>query len=641
MKGIIFFFAIIKSLFLYSNNLVELKAPNSFNYGEKFSIEVSVKVVPKYTRIYFRYSGIEEYQVRDMQKMNGTYNFEIDTSLYASPYFEYYIEVLIEENPIYFPEGAPQNIIKIEAKNEELVPSIPQDFPLPSEEEKFIFPLDLNGDVEHLINEKEESEENKTESSGNIRIYPSYKSKSGFSAELDANFNMTSNPLPEEKKIDLSDMNLKFSKDNNSFNIGDLNISESEYSISASGRRGLNYLYQNQKAYINIFDISSQQPKGFDGFGIPKSKISIYGSAIGYNLFDGRLSLKTIYLKGKDNPNEGTNVNSSELYQAREGSIISFLQELKLFKNTFSIKSEYAKSKYDENLEDDSRAISDKAYKIGTSFSSGFFAFGLNYNYIGKDFNSIGYQYFLNNRKGYDSNINFNFTRFSLALNLFSLQDNSEDDPDEFTTKNKSGNLNILLNPTDKFSINFSLRKDKQKTYLGDEEVLGQDSITNEFSGSFSINLSQSSTLLFSYANSSLSSEYNPESESSTSTINIGGSFRKGNNFSLNPSIGYGVSKNEFTEDENKTFNIFLNGNFYFIPSILSLNISTGLIKNKDPLDQKTDTINATANLSFDLGNLVKKFQSVISINGSYMKNKTEIDENTDYKVYAQLSFSF
>lgn len=644
MKNIILIFSIIAIpiLILCFEIDVEHIPYENFNYGEKIYIKIDIKTKVRETRIYFKYDGIEQSQIRNMEKKNSSYIYELDTSLYAPKNFQYYFEMKINNEMFYFPEGAPENTFNITAKNIEEIPEIPQGIPSPQEEEASLaFPMDLNGDLEHRIAEKEQTEEKKTNASGNIRIYPSYQREGKISIYLDSNFSMTDNPLPEEEKVDLSNMTLKFEKNNNSLNFGDLNINESEYSVYGLGRRGIDWLYDSKKVYLHLFDISSQQPKGFKGFGIPKSNISIFGSVFGYKFFDDKFLIKTIYLSGKDDPGEGVNIDSSELYQRRKGSVIAIIEEAKLINNKLSIKSEFAKSKYDDNFEDEEGSASDKAYKAGVDFSSGSFFFGINYNYIGKDFNPIGYQFFSNDRKGYSSVLGFNLGVANIQTSFNSEEDNVENDPQRLKTKNNRGNLSFSTNLSQRVSLNIAYSKGKQKTYQNSEEVPGQDSKTKELTGSISFNVKNNSNIIFSVASSSLSSEFMPENESNSLNANLGGFFRAGNFFTINPLIGYSLSKNEFTNEETKTYNTFISGEFYFIPSILYLNFTAGYNKSLETNDFEAECFNTNTGINFDLGSLIKKFQAILSLKGNYLKNKTNGLETSNYKAFIQLSFSF
>jgi len=51
--------------------------------------------------------------------------------------------------------------------------------------------------------------------------------------------------------------------------------------------------------------VSSQQIKGFNGFGIPKSNANVLGGAVGYKFLRDMIFLKAVYLAGKDDPNQG------------------------------------------------------------------------------------------------------------------------------------------------------------------------------------------------------------------------------------------------------------------------------------------------------------------------------------------------
>jgi len=175
MKNIIFVFLILIPFILFSNSFFEHQPLESFGYGEKLNFKVNLKRNVEFARFYFRYDGIEEFQVRNMEKKNGYCFYEIDTSSYASSQFEYYFEIKIGNELIYLPENAPGNTYKVLAKKIEEIPKIPDTFPSPQEEEgRFQFPLDINGDGEYRLAEKDETSEERLNAGGNIRIYPSY-----------------------------------------------------------------------------------------------------------------------------------------------------------------------------------------------------------------------------------------------------------------------------------------------------------------------------------------------------------------------------------------------------------------------------------------------------------------------------------
>jgi hypothetical protein len=613
-----------------------------FTHGESIEIRGALRGDVEWMRFYFRYEGISQFQVREMEKENGTFFFLFETSTLPGLQFEYYLSAKVKDRIINYPADAPLKTVKVIGESEEVLPEIPQEIPPPEEEEKrFHLPLSVNGSIQSRIAEKEEIEgEKKTNASGNLRVYHTYQKEGELSFEFDSNFNYTNIPQEGEKKFDLSNMVLSLSKDNHNLKAGDININESEYTVSGLGRRGVEYTFNNQKAYIHIFDVSSQQPKGFKGFGIPKSNISIYGGAIGYNFLDEKISLKAIYIGGKDDPNEGINTGSSPYYQSRKGNVIAIVEETRLFENKLNLKAEFAKSKYDGELTDDVPSKSDNAYQIGAGLNIGGFQIGALYKYTGKDFNPIGFQSFTSDRKGYQATAGFTKGILNLTGSYIFERDNVKGEPTQLTTKNGGGNLSIALTFSPKVSLNLGYKRDKQKTVQNETEVSGQDSLTNEYSSSLTLNLNESSSLNITFTNSSLSSKSSPESETSAFTLNIGGAFRKGEKLTLNPTIGYSKTLNRFTDEESIAYNTLLTGEIAFIPRIFSL-IFSGSFNRSETLTSTTDTFDTTGGLNLYLDRIIKFGSIILSAKGSYNLNKVNQEKLTDYKVFIQLDFSF
>ena len=189
--------------------------------------------------------------------------------------------------------------------------------------------------------------------------------------------------------------------DRHSLKAGDVNITESEFTVQGLGRRGLEYAYSGAKASVHVFDINSQQPRGFDGFGIPRAALNIFGGAVGTKLLKDTVSLKAVYLSGKDDPTRGVNVSESYFNaRGRKGSVFALVEETSLFQNKLTLGAEYARSDYDGDIGDQSGSRRDSAWRVGGTFQSGIVQAGAVYRSIGGAFNPIGFQYFCERPKG-------------------------------------------------------------------------------------------------------------------------------------------------------------------------------------------------------------------------------------------------
>jgi len=616
----------------------------TFSHGEILEIRGSVKEEVEWMRFFFQYEEVEQFQARNMLRAeNGFYVYEFDTSVLPCLEFEYYLAAKTVDKIIYYPLKAPTRLIRVRGESEEPLPELPEDIPLPeAEEKKFQLPFRVNGSFQSQIAEKESAlDERERKADGNFGVTYSYRKQGNLNIDVDSNFSYTNNPLPEENKLDLSNMILTLSKDNHLLRAGDINLNESEYTAFGYGRRGMEYTFNNQKAYFHLFNVSSQQIKGFNGFGIPKSDTSILGGAAGYSLFGNKIFFKAIYVGGKDDPSAGVNVGVSDFYTSREGSVIAFFEETRLFENKLNLKAEYARSKYDADLADDTSALPDYALALNASFFHDGITIGGIYRYVGKNFNSVGLQYFTNDRKGYEANMGLSKGIINLTGIYTFQQDNVKNDPAEYTSKDNCGTLNLSLALSEGVSLNLGYKRDKQRTYLGDSEAFFPEILTNEYSGALNLSLNQSGNINLTLINSTLSSENDPLNDSSTLTLNIGSAFRSGEIFNFNPVFSYSRTKHKFTNEESQTYNSFLTTELSVVPRVFSLFFSGGFNRVKLSPDNISNILNLEGALNLFLDRLLKIGSVVFSLKGTYNRSEFAGMTMSDYRIFLQCDFAF
>ena len=253
---------------------------SEFTYGENLEIVAVVEEEIEWLGFFYRTQGIESFQVRKMDRLSGSsYSYVLDTSTLISAKFEYYLAAQSKEKMIYCPEQAPQELFEAVGKTEEPLPPIPveREPPPKEEEKKFKLPISVrvNGSIGHKIREEPAlAGEEKTIADGNIRLFKLYQ-KRNFQLDFNSNLSYSSHPLEGDENLNLTDLTLSLSRKNHHLRIGDVSINESKFTISGLGRRGLEYIFDNEKLFFHAFDISSQQEKGWGGF-IPKPDLSFY-----------------------------------------------------------------------------------------------------------------------------------------------------------------------------------------------------------------------------------------------------------------------------------------------------------------------------------------------------------------------------
>lgn len=615
----------------------------TFVHGEILSVRIDVTENVDWVKFFFRHEGIEDFQVRKLEKSQGlSYRLDLDTSQFPGLEFSYYFEALKGSEFISLPAEAPIELFHVTGESAEPLPDIPEEFPSPEEEaKKFRLPVNLTGSVQAVL--KEENSDSSAETvmaSGNVRVFKSF-SRGNLGVNFDSNFSYSNTPLEGDKTFDLSNMMLSVSKARHTLNIGDVNINESEFTVYGLGRRGLEYSYEAKSTFFHVFNVSSQQPKGFSGFGIPKSDISILGGSVGQRLLGDRILLKAIYISGRDDPQKGMNIGTS-FEKARKGSVIALLEETNLFQNKLNICAEYARSDYDEDISNEIGAKSGTAWKIASNFSLEFLTASAKYNHIDGNFNPIGYQYFTNGRKGLETHVGLNFGGVNISAGYMSSDDDVDKDSSDYSTASRDANLNLMWNVSGAVSVNLGYRRNKQNTTGGfGYTALNQDSLSRELAGSVGINFGQALSLNLSSSAAEMKSRNYPQNDSLTFMVNLGSMLRLGQFLSLSPSLGYSEFTNKYTDEKMLTLNSFLTAEINFLPELLSTTFSGSLTRTERGFDDISENFNMMGSLNFHLNRIIRFGKMILSLRGNFSRVEMQEFLNSYFSAQLQFDFSF
>jgi hypothetical protein len=613
----------------------------SFEYAT--IINISAQTPPEVVSVLFlfRHEGIPDFQARIMEKAEDhSYFLDFDTSALPGLEFEYYLIVHTQGRDLYFPSDAPTNTYRVSGQTQEPIPEIPSDFPPPEEEaKKFRLPIEVTGSLQAQL-KKDSAQPQPNNSTANVRIFKTHNA-GDYAINFDSNFNYANQPVEGNNNVDLSNLILSVNRGNHTLRAGDISVNESEYTVYGLGRRGVDYAFDNQKTSVHVFNINSQEPKGFSGFGIPKQDISILGGTIGRNLFNDTYNFKLIYVTGKDDPQRGVNVATSDFFTSRKGNVVSLLQEARLFQNRMLLDAEIAHSNYDANLSDEQGATPDNAFKLGGSYTHGILFIGVNYNYIGKDFNSIGYQFFTNNRKGLQTNISLNLNTVTISGGYNNATDNVENIPSEYKTQSQDGSLNVMWNISEKYSLNVGYRRNNQDTTLDEgENIFNQDSLSDEFTSSFSMYFNEALNLSLSATYSNLDSQNFPQNSSSNLTMNLGGMWHIGQIVTLMPNFGYTEAKNKFTNEKLQSYNTFLTSEIFVWPQVISLTLTGSYMNSKIP-GGDSKNLSLSGNFNIHLNKFINFGNFILSIRGDYSEAKMPGFSDSIFTSLLQLDFQF
>jgi len=636
--------------------LIEHTPLSIFTPSAALEFRARVSAPVDWVAVFLRFKGIGEFQARPMtQSDEGSYVLEFDTSVLPDVVFEYYLAAGTPAGVVTFPSSGPAGPLQVKASAAGPGPEIPGDItppqeetaPAPPPEPGLPFPVKLSGSGQAVLGESAPlPDAEKFPAAGNIRFFLMPPPRGAFNINIDSNFSYTNTPLAGNGPVDLSNLNAAFSVSSHTLRAGDISINESEYSAQGIGRRGFEYAFDDQKAYFHIFTINSQEVKGFQGFGLPRPEVAIWGGAAGYRILGEALYLKALFITGRDNPMQAVNAVMPENVPGsggRQGQVLALTEETRLWSNLLTFKGEFAHCRYDADLSDQAGPVSGNAFTLGTGFASGFLTAGLTYRYAGRDFNSIGLQYMANNRRGLEATVGLSRDIFSLTGSLVTQRDNVGDDPASATTSNFDGNLNMSLAVTPKAQIVLGYRAGRQKTEPGSSPALPQDSVTDEYSGSVNLMVGQSSSFNLTVISSRLQSQASPETAGSALTLNLGGALRAGEWLSLSPTLGVSTRKDTFTGHRSDTLSAMAVGEVFFLPQACSMFLTGSYSLSNLPGTggAASQTVDLTSGLNIYLNRLVKADGLLLSLKGNFGFNEALGVRTTNWRALAQCDLSF
>jgi len=611
---------------------------DQYTIGATAEIRAMIVGEAEGANFYYRQPGISVFQVKPMTRAEaGAFVLNFDTSPLTSPNFEYYLEAWAGEIKAQSPPGAPQQWLVASGQGE-APPAVPQNIPTPqAEEAKFRLPINLTasglGMLSHNMNRPAAAESN---ASGNLQAAVQVQPGSRWGVSLDATAAYASVPLPGYKPVSLANLMITFTGGAHSLKAGDLNFNESEYTVFGLGRRGFDYAFDNQKLYVRAFTASTQQVAGFAGLGFPERQAILYGGAAGYKLFSDALGLKAVYVAGKDNPRQGLNVGVPSAFTPRMGDVAALIEETHLFKQSLNLRAEFASSRYDGDLGDESGRATDMAYQVAGDVRVGGLTAGARYRYIGRDFNSVGLAYLANDQKGWESSLSFITGVISLQGMYSREQDNVKNDPNRATTKSQNSQIACTLNLSSKLTLNGGYRRNDQASFLGGLAAQLQDGLTNEVSGGASWMPSPSASMNGTVVDSKITSKNNPGLNTQALTVNAGGCFRAGEVFIVSPSVSWSRSvfpslgTTAYSGNGNLTLELWL------MRQVFSLAFYGTGSRADTPGAGLSRMLDLTAALSFQLGNLIKFRTITLALRGNYNRQDLAGKKITDTRVYLQ-----
>ena len=609
--------------------------PGTFYPGVVLVLKANVMQNAEWLTVFWRGAGAEDFSAQNFSPANdGSWEVRIDTSGVTTGRLEYYLAGKAAGQIGYLPERIPDTLFSVTAGGpppEQPPPPPPSSV---SDSSRRPFPFQLDASIETRFNDQAgtgtAADPSHTE---NLRL--NYRlQKNNFNLELQSRASYSNLLSTGQTAFDLPDLRVQMTSRSHALRLGDIAPMESELSIAGMGRRGLEYIYDDQRFYAHLFGGSTQQLRGFKGLGIPESGAALYGGAAGITLFSG-LSLKTVYLAGQDDPALGASTAMAPFYDhKRKGDVLSFIGQSKLFRQRLTLTAEYAKSKYDPDTDDSTAETSGSAYRINGALQLGRLDLRVGYKNIGTDFNSIAQPFFQNDRKGFDASASVALSTLRLSGALAFDKTNADDDPERVAARDFRRQLDLSWQFWGTSNLRLGYSSSRQDARLNNNPVLQGNLNREGVSAGVSLGLSPSLRLGLEGRSDALSSADNPELEGSSLAVNVTMFWQVPERVMLSSVAGISRTKNTTSGEQTTLTSVFLNADVTLVARLLSLNATASYFSYDLSGPGPSKSVNANGGLCLHLKKLLQLGDIVLSLRGGYLSTDNAGTTTHDSRLY-------
>lgn len=544
----------------------------------------------------------------------------------------------------FYPDTAPQATLSLTVR-----PGIDGGEAKPATKESKASPysmsVDLNGSADSQLDQKNDTGGNAFSHQHQVGLSVSSRTK-GMELKLHTRLAYTDQAMEGRDAVDLSDLGATVSAGRHSLDAGDLNFSETEFTLSAMGRRGFLYQFQGNKLQIKAFAMNSQQLQGFRGFGIPKAGLALYGGGLGYR--SSNWGLNVLALSGKDDPSQGSGIAFSPLYQAREGSLFSVFGDLRLFHQKLILSAEGAFSRVDSDLSDAKEAENGLAWKGELSGQFGILTLRSFYRKIDDRFDSIGQAFFTNDRQqlGLESSVvlgggmtlGAGFQDESSGTDAVPLDPNLPVQ-EAILSRNRQAraSLGLMLGQR----LNLSLTATKSWQEARQNNLILPEGALDRLGLNLNLNwmISEGASVFLNGGLDQLTCDAAPEREAKSLSLMAGANFGSGQGLSLNPSLNFNRQENPLTQTHTDILGASLNGRLGLIAEILSLDFMGSYTKmTSASLD--SNNLMVDGGLLLESGRLLSFARFGVSVRGAYTLSEAYGSTQNDYRIYMRAHYS-
>jgi hypothetical protein len=401
-------------------------------------------------------------------------------------------------------------------------------------------------------------------------------------------------------------------------NIGDVQVNETQYTVAGLARRGgvLNLEYGDYQ--LNVFSVKSEQVFGFKGgTGIGDSLDDhIIGVSGGVKLFDKKVMFKTVYVTGGE---PGSSFGISTTQGPKKGDALGFVLTSDLLQNKLRTEFEADFSRYDPDTSDEFKDKRDNAYKLKVAGNLGIYTYDAAYEYVGRDYASIGSQCIAKDKEGVTLINGINFGVQAINIMLSRYNDNVTGDDLFPRIFNYQGSLDYSFNGIPNLPIGFNYQKSIQDSTREPSGSYKLSMYTDTISGRINY-ASGKLNLGFQTMYSIMNDKTKPNNDTTTATYTLTPSYNI-RNISVSTAFSFNQSQQHLTDlvTDTYTMNLNLRTMFFRERGFFDIGSTYNIVKaNNGSVNNRN--LNTNFRLAYSIKGLLKGFVNpTIALRGTYL----------------------
>ena len=592
----------------------------------------------QWAMVFYRAVGEEEFRSLSLRVEAGAMVANLPADEIGGRSIQYYLAFRAAEGVAYLPQGAPGIMANLE-----LAPSAGQDSTGSRVKQKV--PFHVEASLEQVVYRSQKVDNERTFFSGG-QVSLGYEVEAGEHRwSLNTRVAYQDQPMLGQSHWSMGELRGLYAYREHRAQIGDMALQESEFTVGGSGRRGMDYLYDDQVFYAHVFAVNTQQLGGFKGLAWPVKGTQLFGGAVGYAWMEGRVKSKLVLLTGQDDFSQGVNIGAASFLTRREGSTAALTLEAALMNYRLSLNGEYARTSYDKDLDDTTGKVQDQAWRVGGAWNEKSYSARASYRQIGRDFGTLGYPVMEGDRRSMDGGFSLTLNpAWSLNLSATSERNNPNADPLETRATNDVQSLDGHWSPVTGFTLKAGLSHAAQEagSPKGALVPFANSKRSGLFSG-FDWAMGAKGAVAFSVQVDKLEGTGVSTSTGRSTTLIMGGAFQEPDRIRLAPTFSYSKSTEDVSGQDYKVASLFLNADVTLVKKRLNLALNGGYNRMETPGVQTMTSTNADAALQYYLTPyLERQFhrgQAVLALRFRYTRIQSLPE--ADRRASLTLNFSF